>query len=358
MKSDKINKIISLMLALALLFVAVPTANAAALASLSDTMTRIKVSQTSNHDMRFQVITAMSSGTFTINFNTAGFNAGSVDYTDIDLRYGSSSAQVYGTCASSCTEAPLAAAAGATNTWGAVFATNTVTFSYPTGGQVAIAANDFVRIEIGDNAAFGVTGNAWITNPGTSGSKSLAITFPADSGTIAVPIATEDQVVISATVDPNITFQISSNSASLGTMITGAVATASDITLTMGTNAVSGYVVTILDEGSGASDGLYKSSAPTRLIDSATATLAGGTEGYGVKAITGTGSPTISAPYSTAGAEDVGALQRTAQSLVTYSGPTGATNQTATLRVKAAISASTPAGSYADTLTLIMTGTF
>jgi hypothetical protein len=358
MKIKRSNKILSLFLATLLVFTFVPKTQAAALANLSDTMTRIRVNATSNHDIHFQVISAMSSGTFSLNFNTAGFSSGSVDYTDIDLRYGSSSAEVYGACSSNCTEAPLAATPGATNTWGAAFATNTLTFSYPTGGGVNIAANNYVRVEIGDNATSGATGNAYITNPGSSGSKSIAITFPSDTGTVAVPIATEDQVVISATVDPNITFSLSSTSASLGTMTTGAVAASAAITLTMGTNAVSGYVVTIQDEGSGAADGLYKASAPTRLIDSQTGDLSAGTEGYGVDATTGTGSPTIVSPYDQGGTNPVGALQRTPQNMVSYSGPTGTTNQTATVIFRAAISASTPAGSYADTITLIMTGTF
>jgi hypothetical protein len=340
-----------LLLAGLLIFIMVPRAQAASLSTLSDTMTRIKVSQLSNHTLVFTTPTGLTSGqTMVVTFpdgSATGFvGQAGIDYTDVDVLDDG-------------VDVTLAASPTGT-TWGAAFSgtyLNTLTL---TNGSAAVVAGSIITIRIGLNAVTGATGDKQLTNPTSSGSKTVTIgggTF-ADNGSIAVPIATDDQVVISATVDPNITFQISSNSASLGTMTTGAVATASDITLTMGTNAISGYTVTIQDEGSGASDGLYKGSAPTRLIDSASASLVAGTEGYGVKGVSGTGSPTITAPYLTGGADQVGALQRTAQSLVSYNGPTGSTNQTATLRVKAAISASTPAGSYADTLTLIMTGTF
>lgn len=343
------EKFASLILAFALLFVSMPHAQAAALSSLSDTMTRIKTSTASNHTITFTTPTGVAAGqTIIITFpdgTSSGFvGASGIDYTDVDVTDDSS-------------DLTLGATASGT-TWGAAFSgtyLNTLTITSGTG---TIAASSVIVIEIGTNATSGVTGDKQITNPNSSGSKTIAITGTfTDTGSIAVPIATDDQVVVSATVDPSITFQLSSNSASLGTMTTGAVASTSAITLTMGTNAGGGYTVTIQDQGSGAAAGLYKSSAPTKLISSSTATLVAGTEGYGAQGTTGTGSPTISSPYNTSG-NGVGALQRTAQSFVTYASPTGVTNQTATVTFKAAISASTPAGSYADTITLLMTGNF
>jgi hypothetical protein len=348
--NTKLNKLISFILVFGLLFVFVPQAQAATLATLSDTMTRIKTSTASNHTMVFTTPTGVAAGqTIIVTFPDGTANgfvgATGIDFTDVDVMDDASDLTL------------AATASGAT--WGAAFSGTNLNVLTITSGTGVIAASSVITIRIGTNAVIGTTGDKQITNPNTSGSKTIAITGTfTDTGSIAVPIATDDQVVVSASIDPSITFTLSSTTAALGTMTTGAVAASAAITLTMGTNAGSGYGVTIQDEGSGASDGLYKSAAPTRLIDSNTADLTAGTEGYGARATTGTGSPTIVAPYNQAGTNPVGALQRTAQSMITYSGPTGVTNQTATLIFRAAISASTSAGSYADTATLIMTGNF
>ena len=350
LKAIKYQKILSLFLVVLSLFVFTPRVEAAALSTLSDTMTREKPSTNSDHTLVFTTPTGLTSGqTMVITFpdgSVNGFVGGaSIDYTDVDFMYGA-------------TNMTLAAAPTGT-TMGALFSgtyRNVLTF---TNGTQAVSGGTVITVKIGTVATSQSTGVRQIANPNTSGSKIITVgggTF-ADSGSIAIPIITsDDQVVVSASVDPTITFSLSTTTAALNTMTTAAVATASDVTLTMGTNAAGGYIVTIMDVGSGASPGLYKSSAPTKLIASANATLAGGTEGYGVKGVAGTGSPTVS--YATGATDQVVALATTATSFCNYNSPTGATNQTAIVRVKAAISASTPAGSYADTITLIMTGNF
>ena len=345
----RIDILVRIVLIFSLLFVFIPDVQAASLATLSDTMTRIRVSAASNHTLVFTTPTGVAAGqTVIVTFPDGTANgfvgASGIDYTDVDVLDDG-------------TDLTLAALA-ATTTWGAAFSGTNLNVFTLTSGTGTIAATSIITIRIGTNAATGTTGDKQITNPNTSGTKTIAITGSfTDTGNIAVPIATADQVVVSATVDPSITFTLSSTTAALGPMTTSAIASAASITLTMGTNAGSGYAVTILDEGNGAVGGLYKSAAPTKNITSATATLVGGTEGYGVQGTTGTGSPTIASPYNASG-NGVGQLQRTAQTLVSYSSPTGVTNQTATIAFKAAISASTPAGSYSDTATLIMTGNF
>ncbi|MDD5693320.1 MAG: hypothetical protein PHU86_02530 [Patescibacteria group bacterium] len=343
------QKSLSIILALSLLFVSIPHAQAASLSTLSDTMTRIKVSTLSNHTLVFTTPTGIAgAATLVVTFPDGTANGfvgqSGIDYTDVDLQDDGS-------------DVTLAASPTGT-TWGAAFSGTNLNVLTFTNGSAAVAASSIITIKIGTNATSGTTGDKQITNPNTSGSKTITIngTF-GDTGSIAVPIATDDQVVVSASVDPSITFQLSTNSASLGTMTTGAVASTSAVTLTMGTNAAGGYTVTIQDQGNGTVGGLYKSSVPTKNITSGTATLSAGTEGYGAQGTTGTGSPTISSPYNTSG-NGVGQLQRTAQSFITYGSPTGVTNQTSTVTFKAAISASTPAGSYADTITLLMTGNF
>ena len=85
------------------------------------------------------------------------------------------------------------------------------------------------------------------------------------------------------------------------------------------------------------------------------ATLSGGTEGYGLNAQINSGAQTISAPYAHVVGNDVGAFSRSATTLSSYNLPTPS-NQVTNWYVKAAISAGTAAGTYADTLTFLATG--
>lgn len=317
--------------------------HAAALTSVKDTMSRMKASTASNHTIQFTTPTGQSSGTIVIDFNTAGFTSGSVDYTDIDLSYGAAGTE---------NEQTLAAAAAAA-TWGAAFATNSLTLTYPTSGGTAITAGWIVIVEIGTNATAGVVGDQQMTNPTAGASKIISITAGSDSGSLAVAILADEQLAVTGDIDETLSFALSSNTMALATMTTSAVASVGPITLTMSTNASGGYTITVQDQGDGSSAGLYKSAAPTGLIASSTATLAAGTEGYGAQGASAT--ETVATTYLKT-TNDVGALSRTAQNLVSNTIPVSA--KTATITVKAAISGTTKAGNYADTLTLICTGNF
>lgn len=228
MRGIAFQKLFALTLVIVTLFSIYPGyVHAASLSTLSDTMTRQAASTASNHEIDFELTNGVSSGSITVNFSTAGFTSGSVAYGDIDLRYGSSQAQVEGACTASCTKGTLGAVAGTSNTWGASFSSNILTFTYPTGGAVAMVAADWVDIKIGTNAVDGGTGVNQITNPSSVGTAVIAITTPSDTGSVAVSIDTGgDQVTVSASVAPTITFGMSASTAALGTMTTGAVAVA------------------------------------------------------------------------------------------------------------------------------------
>lgn len=189
-------------------------ATAASLTTLSDTMSTLETSAAANHDIKFRTPTGQSSGTIVIDFNTAGFSAGSADFTDIDLQYGSSSAEVNGACSSNCTKATLAGTAGAA-AWGAAFSTNDLTFSYPTSGGTAITANDYVRVLIGTNASTGATGDQQMSNPGSTGSKIVTITAGSDTGKLAVVMLSDNTQQVATTIDPYITFTMDQNSITL-----------------------------------------------------------------------------------------------------------------------------------------------
>lgn len=340
---------------------------AAALTGISDTMDRQKISVASDHTIKYRVTSGMSSGTIIIDFNTSGFDDGSVDYTDIDFFYGSSQAQVNGACESSCTNATLAAAAGAA-TWGAVFAANVLTLSYPTSGGTALIANDYVRIEIGYSAS---GGNAQLTNPATTSSASqkiIEIISGSDVGNFAVAILTDDQVAVGATILPSLTFTISDVVIGFGeidsAMIYYATADSSTATtepannlptkLTVSTNATSGLTITVQSTGSGAAAGLY-STILTELVEAAASTaVAGGTDGYGVYG-KNSSNLTIAEGYDNDGNSD-SAITTAATTLASTAGVVS--SGTMDLAIKAGVGASTKAGVYSDTLSLICTGNF
>lgn len=238
----------------------------------------------------------------------------------------------------------------------------------------------------------GTTTGGTLLNPGTAGSNSISLTMDdenvaaAHSSTFAVAIVDSDQVTITATVDPSITFDIdiddlcdteTSASAtpyalSLGTLSSSSITTASNsICLELDTNATSGAFVTV--QGSGAVDGLESVSASADIASTysgAFVTLAAGSEGYGLcvqSTSTVTGSASGVAPYNQAcdGTADtfrVGGVDSAAPQniLTTANAPVdGTANSTARIRVKAAIPGSQPAANdYTDTLTFIATGTY
>jgi hypothetical protein len=209
------------------------------------------------------------------------------------------------------------------------------------------------------------------------------------TGTFAVTTVTDDQISITASIDPSITFNVGAQASgtacsgsfsgnggtvALGSLTAGAVATSdtsvSNICTRLTTNAGSGAVVTVKSLNAA----LKSTSTPTHAIASATATLTAGTSGYGLcVGSSGAGSetgkdattpasatPTASAPFASActtAAHNVGGLTTSTQSLWTLSD--ASQNAYFKVYVKAAISGTVPAHpDYADTLTFIATGTF
>jgi len=125
--------------------------------------------------------------------------------------------------------------------------------------------------------------------------------------------------------------------------------------LTASTNAANGLVITIRSTGDGTSAGLYKSVSPTKLISAvASSTVAAGSEGYGVygKAATGL---TIDEGFNNDGVSDL-AISTSALRFAYTTAPV--TDGVVDVSSKAAITATTPTGSYSDALTLVCTGTF
>jgi hypothetical protein len=226
------------------------------------------------------------------------------------------------------------------------------------------------------------------TNPASAGSNLVTLAGGAGiTGSFSVASVTDDQVGVSASVDPSITFDVGAQASAtacasgfntdggtvaLGTLSTTTV-TSSDANSVMHicsrltTNAASGAVVTVKS-----ANGNLTSTAGT--IPSNTATpLATNTAGYGLcvgSAGADTGFdvtipvgvlPTRISPFNnascTSAAHNIGAVTTSAQSI--WSVSAASQNAFARIYVKAGISSTVPASaSYSDTLTFVATGTF
>jgi len=233
--------------------------------------------------------------------------------------------------------------------------------------------------------------NAWTaTNPGTAGSKLVSYTSEGYgdpvSGSFAIPIVDSDQVTVTATVDPSITFDIDTQSSAnalpnttetsapysvaLGTITTtdtrvsGTTDGVNYIMLDLDTNASGGAVITV--RNANGANGLVSTAVPADDIDSASAAVTDGSENYGIcvvdeSATTGTLTPV--APFNGSCTGDtegntVGGFTGSAQDILNTGGAPIAVGR-AMIAVQASIDALTTAhNDYTDTLTFIATGTF
>lgn len=180
-------------LVLASLFAVYNQTQAGQLSSVSDTMSRMGTSASSNHAFKFVNRAGVAAGqTITINFS-AGFTMGTVDYTDMDLAEGSTN-----NCSTAVFTDKTLAASAAGAVWGAAVAGRVVTFTSDTD---TITADRCVLVRIGTNATFGGAGDAQIVNPAVAGNylEQISGTF-GDSSTIAVYIVANDQVGVGGDV--------------------------------------------------------------------------------------------------------------------------------------------------------------
>ena len=173
-----------------------------------------------------------------------------------------------------------------------------------------------------------------------------------------------DDVTVSATVSQTVSCTASTSTTAFGTLTTSAVSTSTpDVTITMSCNYASGCTLKVQDDGNATNPGLY-STTVAYLIGSAdaayadTATLAAGTEGYGIQGSTNAngsgGTLTIATRYNQTG-NAVGGFEITDQSISSSTEPIA--NRETVVKHKAAISGLTKAATnYSDILTYSCTG--
>ncbi len=319
--------------------------NAASLTALSDTMTRQQVSVASDHVIKFTTPSGVAAaGTITIDFNTAGFTTGSTAFGDVDFTHGpTTGAETNVTLAATCT----------TTTWGAAFAANVLTLTSCTG---TVTAGDKVIITIGKQAAGGVN---QITNPGSIGSKKIAITAgAADSGSLAVPILSPDQVTVTAAVDPSITSSLSPTTCPMNATLQNGTTNFCLVTNTVSTNATSGYTASVADLDP-TNPGKLCSPSPatcTNNIPASNTTITYGTSGFGVRTSVAGQTVTNAGACGNDTAQAITSLTGTYKQYSSSVGPIS--GDTPGLCYKATISGSQAAGSYSEVSTHITTGNF
>jgi hypothetical protein len=192
MNMRRVVSTISATLLVALFIVGFPSSLNATLATSSTyDLSRIKISVSANHALRFKTTTGVDASTDTIVVNyPSGFSLVAIGVGDIDFFHGVSTGLE--------TSETLAAAAAA-GVWGVSIGASSITFTAPTdAGPGEIAANEFITIRIGTNAS---GGSGQIANPSSAQVANISIngTF-GDFASIGVPIVTEDTVTVSATI--------------------------------------------------------------------------------------------------------------------------------------------------------------
>ena len=328
---------------------------AASITSFSDTLSNENASAASNHTIVFTTPTGVASGqTIILTFdNSTSIPAGRT-FTDIDVKDNG-------------TNVTLAAApSGAT--WGAVRTSATVITL--TNGTTAVAAGHTITVLVGTNAAFQSTGTFQITN-GSAGTTTIAVsgTF-GDTGTLAMPILANDVVAVTATVNPTISFALSTNAIDFGVLSSaagkwatsgaasgGTSATVTTVptvahTMTTSTNATGGYVISY--SGPTLTSG---SNTITATSISASSNGTPGTAQFAASYSTG-GSSTITSGYTgrATTTPNWNFVPSTTTTIVTAAGPVS--SEVVSASYLANIAGSTPAGAYSTNLTYIATGTF
>ncbi len=330
---------------------------AAALTTLSDTQSSLKVSTVSDHTIQFVTPTGIGAGQgITITFPT-GYATGTFAIANFDLATSTSAA------CSGFTDALLNTSPSGL-TWGVSQATSTI---YITSGTAVVPAGRCIQIRIGSNAISQASGTSQIINPSTPGTYEIAIggSF-GDTGTISTNIIDNDTVSMTGLVTQSLTFTISTSTIYFGTLSStgskyaSSTNTAGDTaetvahTLAVGTNAPSGFTLTVRGQT------LTSQQTPSNTISAIGGTAASSTFGgeqFGIRATESGGAGTaVSSPYAWATSYAYTSTATTSSILATGSGSTP--TSTYSLRYVANIAAVTEAGTYAANLVYVATANF
>lgn len=264
------------------------------------------------------------------------------------------------------TNLPTAADGTAATAWPSIntaTSVNGLSVTFPSG-ELANAGQFYCFNFAGASSTIGSAGNNQTGQLKTEGGTPFIDTV---DWAISIVDTDEDQITVTASVSASMTFTLSGNSVSLGTINPDTTTAGSAITQTVSTNARNGWISWVqsgTDGGGGVGTaGALESTVASAQIDSP-GSFNGSPEtlstsgGYVLDVNTGSGTPTIGGEYNGTTADEGGHLtygvfRQTAHNTVPADG------NTVTLVVKARSSNTTPAASdYTDTLTVVAAGSF
>lgn len=328
------------------------TVFATVLNNLSDTMSSVKINNLSNHDFSFVTPTGVLSGeTIVLTFPGAFSIPAGLTFADVDVLDNGGQITLAGS--------PSGATAGVTRT-----DANTLTF---TNGTTAIGAGNTVRIKIGTNAVSQSVGTFQITNDSSTGNKPIGITGSfGDTGTTTVNLLTDDNVLVNAVVPQSFTFSISTNAINFGnlTAVSAKYASSTNVlgdttdtvahTLTIASNAPSGYTITVLGQTLTSQQNITNTITQIGVIP---AVSSFGSEQFGIYSTQSGGvNGTIATPYATPSSFGYDATATT--SAIFASGSSSTDSTVYSLHYLANISSVTEAGVYSAGLVYVGTSNF
>ncbi len=371
------------------------------LTSMKDFMSTAQTNLNADHEIMFNTVNGVASGqtivvTFPSDFDgSIAGGDGILEVGDVDLIKDTTQD---GTCEDQAGAGEALVASGATaSQWNVVFSgTQQRTLTFTSGGASAtFAAAHEVCIEIGEQAD-GTTNNynaltppapsnAQYKNATTTGTKLINVTAgTADSGTLAVSMTDSSTVVLSASVDATLTFDIDTSTSdgnsnspytvALGTLAAGTLTTSNQSSINsiffdLDTNASGGAQVGVRGLNGGLRSPSTNPPRTFNVLSGGEANFAAGTEGVGlcvesVAATTGTlnkggtyDSDGQACSLTNTGTQRIGQINTTFTQILFTAAPMAAGR--GEVLVKASITATTPAANdYAETLTFIATGTF
>ena len=332
-------------------------ASAASFTAISDTMSTQAPSTAADHTLEWTLATGHTTAVnavITIDFTQADFvTSGTWQTTDFaftdNVRSAAAPAAV-GTGAATCS-----GSSASNYIVNVTAATSTFVITTCTGWTTSAAATPTTFVIKGATGGTGTLTNQ--TDVNSSLYTIVNSVNDTDSGQGAIVVETNDVVTVTATVNPTLTFAISSATVALGTLSTGAASSGSH-TISVGTNAGGGFEVTY-------NGPTLTSGGNTIAAYGALASSTPGTAGFGLNLKSNTVPSVGAAVVTNAGTCGIATNYNTANSysyVASTTTPVTAVTAPAdcvyTAAYVANISSVTPAGAYSAALTYVATGTF
>lgn len=338
-------------------------ATAAQMTGVKDTLSTVTVNQPATHVITATLVganTFTTGDTIVYDFVNADFTLSAIGTWQVaDFAFNDGTARTILAVSSVSGTPPTCTTSGANNVCVTIDTTNNTLTVFPTSaGFVASGAAPATTFTI-----FGTTGTGTgtMTNKATDqDSSTFTITETADSATGAVVAETNGTVNITATVAPTLTFSNNDATIGFGTLTSGAArwadgsaagsaTTTTAHTMTIGTNATTGYTLTY--NGPTLTSGANTIAAATISAD---ADGAPGSAQFAI-GVTVTGTGTASAGYQTA-SNNYNFVPSVVSQVASATGPV--TSDSIAARYISNIPASQPAGNYATNLDYVATGNF